>query len=336
MRNIDGLIEKIYSAVKSHKLAPGQYARWLWNNEKGNRNLGSSEYGCADAANILYTIGRLATDADEKSAAISALQAFQHKDTGLFEEPTHHPLHTTAHCTAALWLFGEKPLYPFYALEKYMTREGLYTLLDSLDWVKNPWSQSHIGAGIYAAMVNTGSASLEWQNRYFDWLWNEADPKTGMWRKGCIDTPDSAPLYHSVAGTFHYIFNHEYAKRPLKYPDKLIDTMIYLYTNNLIDTSINKFGKRAGFLEIDWVYTLNRAMRQTTHRYDDGKLCLREFASNYIDWLEQLDTKTDDYFNDLHMLFGTVCCIAELQTALPGEIATTYPLHLVLDVRPFI
>lgn len=150
MRNIDGLVDKIYKTVETHKLSEGKYARWLWNNENGSRNLGSSEYGCADAANILYTIGRFETDYCEKESAVRELQIFQHKDTGLFQEPTHHTLHTTAHCTAALWLFGAKPLYPFYALEKYKTKEGLYELLESLDWVRNPWPQSHQGAGIYA------------------------------------------------------------------------------------------------------------------------------------------------------------------------------------------
>ena len=45
---------------------------------------------------------------------------------------------------------------------------------------------------------------------------------------------------------------------------------------------------------------------------------------------------TDDGLNDLHALFGAVCCLAELQAALPGEITSEKPLKLVLDRRPFI
>ena len=40
--------------------------------------------------------------------------------------------------------------------------------------------------------------------------------------------------------------------------------------------------------------------------------------------------------NDLHSVFGTVCCLAELQRALRGSIITEKPLKLVLDRRPFI
>ena len=53
-------------------------------------------------------------------------------------------------------------------------------------------------------------------------------------------------------------------------------------------------------------------------------------------YLRQVDTQKDEEFNDLHMLFGAVCALAELQQALPGELTSAVPLRLVLDRRPFI
>ena len=44
----------------------------------------------------------------------------------------------------------------------------------------------------------------------------------------------------------------------------------------------------------------------------------------------------DVTFNDLHCLFGSTCCLAELQSALPGKLISSKPLRLVLDRRPFI
>ena len=50
-----------------------------------------------------------------------------------------------------------------------------------------------------------------------------------------------------------------------------------------------------------------------------------------------LDLDHDDArLNDLHMLFGALCCLAELQQALPGRLGTGRPLKLVPDRRPFI
>ena len=55
--NIDALVEKIYKTVETHRLEEGVYARWIWKSDKQNRVLGKNEYGCADAANILYSTG---------------------------------------------------------------------------------------------------------------------------------------------------------------------------------------------------------------------------------------------------------------------------------------
>ena len=71
--------------------------------------MGPNEYGCADAANILYMLGDMPRDMEVRKARIKALQEFQNPDTGLFWEGTHHTLHCTAHCTAALELFDALP-----------------------------------------------------------------------------------------------------------------------------------------------------------------------------------------------------------------------------------
>ena len=117
MMNIDALTGKIADIVASHALGGGKYARWLWQDEKGTRELGSNEYGCADAANILYTIGQFPTG-QAREDMLAALLALQDPATGLFEERTHHTIHTTAHCTAAIELFDARPLYPLTALKQ--------------------------------------------------------------------------------------------------------------------------------------------------------------------------------------------------------------------------
>jgi len=341
MMNIDALTGKIADIVASHALGGGEYARWLWQDGKGTRELGNNEYGCADAANILYTIGQFPTG-QAREDMLAALLALQDPATGLFEERTHHTIHTTAHCTAAIELFDARPLYPLTALKKYQTVEGLYGLLESLNWTGNPWPQSHQGAGIYAASVLCGEVSLAWQNAYFDWLWAHTDPKYGMSCAGTVDG-GTASLSAHMCGWFHYTFNMEYARRPMRYPARVIDSNLEMYnTHTLSDNERGKhapadvFGRTVGFREIDWVFCVSRAMRQTPHRFEEARAALTDFARSYIPWLESLDPQKDEGLNDLHMLFGAVCAVAELQRALPGEIVSQVPWKLVLDRRPFI
>ena len=113
------------------------------------------------------------------------------------------------------------------------------------------------------------------------------------------------------------------------YEEKLIGRKNDVYDND-------KFGQYIGFLEVDWAYCINRAMRQTPYRFEDCKRVLTKFTREFIDFLNSIDVHTHDGFNDLHMLFGTTCALAELQQALPGVLMTKKPLKLVLDRRPFI
>lgn len=328
--NIDGLITKIQAIVDSHKLSQGAYSRCLWQDPEGTRKMGVNEYGCADAANILYTIGNFERDPQKRAEWVRTLQEMQDPQTGLFYEGTHHTIHTTAHCLAALELFDALPLYPLTALEKYLEPQALHEFLRNLNWDNSPWNNSHQGAGLFAAMVNTRTADLAWQKDYFAWLREHADPVTGL---GLSGRRGEAPLAHQLFGWFHYFFNHEFAHQPIPYPDKIIDSCIDMYKNDALSPV---FGREIGFMEIDWIFAMNRASRQTPHRFDEVRELLRDHAEKFIPWLDSLDPHTHDGMNDLHMLFGAVCAVAELQLALPGEIESTVPLKNVLDRRPFV
>ena len=97
-----------------------------------------------------------------------------------------------------------------------------------------------------------------------------------------------------------------------------------------------KFGRRVQFVEADWVYCISRSLRQCTHRFDECMEVVSQFADGYLDYLMSLDMEQHLVADDLHSLFGAMCCVADLQRFLPGQIITDKPLRLVLDRRPFI
>lgn len=320
---IDSLIAEILDCVDRHNLGgPAKYCR---------RPLGDiNEYGVADAANILYTLGEFDKVQKDRDEWIKVLQSMQDKDTGMYSESTHHTIHTTAHCTAALELFDAKPLYKCKYLEDCLTKEGMCDKLENgIRWATDPWRDSHIGAGIFVCLLNTGMIDSEWKRNYFEWCYENTDPETGFIFFG---NEKKADLYQYMASGFHYFFNHESEHMPMHYPEKVIDSCLYLMEN----TSDFKCCETCGFIEIDVVYCLTRAMRQSPHRFYEAKAALDSFADKYLEMLYNTDYANERHFNDLHCLFGAVCCIAELQSALPGKIISKKPLRLVLDRRPFI
>lgn len=330
MHDLRGFIDEIRRIVDRHSLGKtGEYSRWITQDAKGSRDLGCTPYGSANAANILYTIGQLPDTFAEKEAFAKVLQSFQDPDTGLFTNPGNFETHTTAFVAGALYLLGAKPLCRAEGFRKYESKEALFRLLDEIDWAKEPWLGSHIGAGIYASMLLTDTAGDEWEDLYFQWLADNADPETGLWRKGALE---GAPRFHYLAATFHYVFNHEHARRALPYSKALLDTCIAAYRNgDCID-----FTKEFGWPDIDFAYLLARVQRRAGARYEEVQQILKEIADGLIAQLLKLDPETDERLNDLNTLFAVVCALAVLQEALPGYIRTSKPLKLVLDVRPFL
>jgi hypothetical protein len=332
--DLRGYVESASNIVANHALSPGAYRRWNWQDQDRTRDLTINPYGCADAANILYTIGNFPSGLEERVSWVAALQSLQNPETGLFEEPTHHTIHTTAHCIAALELFDAKPLHKLTGLRTYANPEELRHFLSGLDWRGNPWRESHRGAGLFAAMVIADEVDLAWQDVYFDWLWQNTDPETGLLAGKSLPRvthSGTTTMVPHMAGTFHYLFNMQWARRPSRYPERLIDACLAMYQERQFP-----LGQRIGFAEIDWFYCMNRSLRQCNHRFEESRAAIEALGQELSEYVLALDPETDDGLNDLHALFGNLCAFAELQQALPGLVATDRPLKLVLDRRPFI
>jgi hypothetical protein len=309
--------------------ATGDFARWTL---PGAPDHGRNAYGVSDAANLLWTLDAFPVEVAERAAWVAALQALQDPATGLFHEPTHHAIHTTAHCVAALELFDARPAHALAALAALRDAAAMERFLDALDWAGAPWTESHRGAGLYAALHLAGESTPAWEARYFAWLARACDAATGLWRRGAVPQGDAALglLFPHLAGTFHYLFDCEHAKQPHPHPSALVDTCLRIRA-----TRIYPLARFVSFAEVDWVYCLHRAARQCG-RVDEARAALRDFAAEYLRFLDSLDAGTDAGLDDLHALFGAVSAIAELQAALPDEIASERPLRLVLDRRPFL
>jgi hypothetical protein len=281
---------------------------------------GVTAYGCADAACILYTLNELPADTAVRVSWIEAIRRFQNPETGLFEDGSHHEIHTTAFALAALDLFDARARCPLKALHPLREKENMVAFLDNLQWHEEPWLESHKGAGIYSALVLNREVSREWEDAYFAWLWEQEDPETGFWRRGKtmpLDDPESpVPLFHYLGGSFHYLFNIVYAKRKQRYPEKAVDTCLEIWESNRQPLYGEPFCGGISYAEIDWVFYLNRSVRQCGYRFEESRKAMEEAVEKYVGYLNRLDYHRDASFNDLHKLFGMICALSEFQLAL--------------------
>ncbi|GAA1840873.1 hypothetical protein ACFFOM_05530 [Microlunatus capsulatus] len=308
----------------------GRYARHL---HRADVEAGVPDaYGCADAAGILYMLGALPAGADERAAWVESLRSFQDPTSGVFADRTHSDLHTTAQVTAALELFDARPAHPLAVLAPVLEPAAVAGFLDGLDW-DHPWPSSHDGAGAAAALAITGEAGPAWFDAYFAWLDAEADAATGLWRRGRMLPAQEWPgLFSNLGGSFHYHFLYDYFRRPWPHPERVLETCLTLLHDSaaaIAETSV-------GFAEIDLVYCLSRARRQTDVHFRAAGEALELLADRVAALLGDPGYLGSDATDDVHVTFGAVCTVAELQRALPGSIATPVPLRLVLDRRPFI
>lgn len=329
---LDPILEKAKLAIAAHKLPlPGQYARYR---VLPGREVLLNAYGCADAANLLYTINEMPTDSATQTAMIQTLQAFQNPQTGLFSEGEavkfpHVPFHTTAHCLGALELFDAQPLAPVRDFKRYEDPAAVAPFLNSLDW--NAGRSAHYAAGLFSTLFLTKKMTLEWQNAFFDCLDSNVDRKYGVSRAGAVDA-QLIPRWHHMGDWFHLLFCYFACHRPFPFADRVVDYCLDLYARNDFPDS---FGKGQRFLDIDWAFTIHRSALQSGHRLPEVRAQLLDFAQKFTAYL--LASPLDEpQWDDMHLMFGSICGLAELQIALPGELISTRPLRQILERRPFI
>lgn len=317
--------------LEEHRLDDGHYARVSRRTDVG-RSRAPDAYGVADAVNILYSVAEFPAEPGRRAELVAALQSFQDPVTGAFHDPTHVREHTTAHVSAALELLEARPVHPLRFLEPLREPGEVSAFLDGLDWDR-PWPSSHRGAGVAAALAVTEDPPLEWLDEYFGWLDEHVDPTTGLWLRNRMQPLSEDPgLFANVGGSFHYHFNYLGMRRAMPHPERVIDSCLTI----LAEGGAGIATSSVSFKEIDWVFCVHRALRQSGHRRAECEAALGEVAERVTTLLTDPAYWSGEAFDDLHTAFGAVCTVAELQLALPGRILTGRPLRLVLDRRPFI
>lgn len=285
-------------------------------------------YACADFTVIDYTLGPWPLAPSEIEARALLLQEYQSAETGLFEFAgeggPEDAYHATAYVVSALELLGVRPMRPLRAFDEFRPPDGARRLLEGLDWTR-PWAEASKGAGVSFCLAVTGDVGPEWFESYFSWLAAEADPETGLWRKGV-----EAPPIEKLGGTYQYCALFSRFRRPLPHPQRTVQGVLGLQRDDGLFDSAGP-----GWLDLGAAFVLSRASRQAGYAAGEVRAGLLRLLDAVTGRL--MDEKfRSQRCDDTNRVAAALSVLAELSTALPGSVRHVRPLRLFWEKVFFV
>lgn len=115
--------------------------------------------------------------------------------------------------------------------KNWRTASDLIRYFESFPW-KNPWLDSNRVMFILSQFCHDAERHqkpelFELVDACLDWLDTHQSPETGLWQGA-----HSVSLNNAMAATFHFTFFYFYRRRPLNYPEKIIDSCLALQEAN--------------------------------------------------------------------------------------------------------
>ena len=211
-------------------------------------------YGMVDAVYILYTIGNLPKRTDRTSRRTWAERILACQDEqGWFAKLNlrgHSREHATAYAIGALKLLEVEPDEVY--VDRIRPLEGLLPLLTSYEvfehWIRRlgfritlhdipgnlgwnyVWRASHLAGGTAAAIGMTQHCFGKWWGNqinadiwfkwFFEWLDQEANPRTGYWQRALWNLVYRKPTSIDLGGAVHFLWIYEAYGRRFPYPEQ--------------------------------------------------------------------------------------------------------------------
>jgi len=339
--NLRKFRENLFEWVDDFRI---QNSKWNFAVKKGKKK--PSLYGLCDVVFNLRIPNKLdeyLSNIPKENLAqwISNIQSYQNPKTGWFKDGLiNYDMHFKEHCTAfsvaALRLLGGKPLYDFKISEKLATKNNVFKWLKRVpEWGLLYWPGSHRGGGIGAIFATLGREYYPHENFfkwYFEWLDAKADPGIGFWRLGWIHKIKKNRLTkNELGGAVHYYWIYEFMNHPIPYPEKVIDSTLYLQ---------NEWGTwdthSSYCIDLDAIFCLTRCSKQTdSYREKDIKRALIKYLDHVVKHMNNKDYFYNNY-NNTHKLTGFVSAIAEIAKFYPNLFESEQIWTQTLDITPWI
>lgn len=270
----------IFESRKDPGGPPGCY-RWL----PGSR---TNLYASLDTAIAYAVMGIDVNELGEEKRLgwIEHINSYidDYKADGTYKDviPRHSPSHANGMVIGALGYLGGRQPFPVEFYKQFNTGEKVITWLENIDWPRQ-WTSGFWGGPMMYSTSN--KCTKDWINTVIDWLTDNLDSETGMWRKNT--TPDNK--YHPLGGFVHIYPIYELHKKTFPYPEQVIDSVIKLQS----EEGYWYEGDSFSYLDLDALYAYVAMLRLTDNNADS----IRQSVLKYYSYLENILSEKSVYNN---------------------------------------
>jgi len=274
-------VKRISKFIDNCKKDPDQ---WIFSSTlEGPETLYASCFVCM----LYHYLGILHNlSSKQKMEWADYLNSWQDPNTGLFIGPElavdelssrkhsyeHISQHLTAHVLPALSLLGSRPKYPLTFAHPFLNLSYLSSWLEERDW-HDAWLEGNnlifvAQFLIYLREVEGFSNAQAALDLYFEWLDKEVDPSTGLWGSNGFCSNANA-LY----GGYHQLLAYYYEKRPILYPERLVDVALSLQH---ADGGFNPGGGGGACEDTDAIDILVNMYKRVDYKRPQIRIALRQ------------------------------------------------------------
>lgn len=215
--------------------------------------------------------------------------------------PRHSFSHGNGMVIGALGYLGGKQAFPVTLYNDFNTPEKILTFLENINWSKQ-WASGFWGGPM---MFSTSKyCSAKWVDKTIDWLNNNLDSTTGMWRKNVI--PESK--YQPLGGFVHIYPIYELHNRPFKYPDQVIDSVLSLQ----MEDGRWYEGDAFSYLDMDALYAFVAMLKISDKRTNEVMSSAAKYGQFLINLLSDEGIYDKITMHGLLALASSLGCLNQL------------------------
>ena len=200
-------------------------------------------------------------------------------DPGVMHDREHLIMHLT--CAALPFCQDHSIILPkpILAAHRYVDQDFMSQWMKEIDW-KRAWFEGNnilfIGQLMaYLRDVEKYPGAEGALDRWFDWLDDEVDLKTGLW-----GTNGYCSHAEAVYGGYHQLLVYWHENRPIPNPEGLVDTVMGL---NHLDGGFNPNGNAGACEDVDSVDILVNCYKRYDYRRADIRCALRRCVDHILD-----------------------------------------------------